>query len=259
MSRAGYLPVQFHSLEDTNTRRSKELDELAPYIGAIRRFPVLTRDEERLLAVRVRRGDVAAKQKMVRHNLALVVAIARKQRRGALRLEDLIQEGNIGLMRAVEKFDPRVGTRFSTYAAWWIRAYVGRYLKEARSAVRPKSGTVAQPDVSLDAPLGDEEGSVSHLDRVEDDGPSPEAGFLSSNGDGLVRESLSRIRNRVGPLGWDIIHNRLERDPPQTLEQIGRRWGVSRERVRQVEAQTKQFLYRYLERVNDADDVCDAA
>ncbi len=242
-----------------HTQRSKEFEELAPYIGAIRRFPLLTRDEERALAMRVRRGDLAAKQKMVRHNLALVVAIARKQRRGAVRLEDLIQEGNIGLMRAVEKFDPQVGTRFSTYAAWWIRAYVGRYLKQARSAVRPKSGTVAQPDFSLDAPLGDEEGSVSHLDRIEDEGPSPEDTFASSKNDLRVRESLSRIRNRVGPLGWDIIHNRLKQDPPQTLEQIGRRWGVSRERVRQVEAETKQFLHRYLERVNDVDDVCDAA
>jgi len=246
-------------LEDTQTQRSKEFEELAPYIGAIRKHPVLTRDEERVLAMRIRKGDLAAKQKMVRHNLGLVVAIARKQRRGAVGLEDLIQEGNIGLMRAVEKFDPRVGTRFSTYASWWIRAYVGRYLKEARSAVRPKSGTVAQPDFSLDAPLGDEEGSGSHLDQIEDERPGPEDELLSSRKDLRVRESLSRIRNRVGPLGWDIIHNRLGRDPPQTLEQIGRRWGVSRERVRQVERQTKQFLHRYLERVNDVDDVCDAA
>jgi len=125
--------------------------------------------------------------------------------------------------------------------------------------VRPKSGTVAQADFSLDAPYGDEEGSVSHLDRIEDERPSPEDRYLSSRNDLRVRELLSRIRNRVGPLGWDIIHSRLKQDPPQTLEQIGRRWGVSRERVRQVEAQTKQFLHRYLERVNDVEEVCDAA
>ncbi len=209
--------------------------------------------------MRVRKGDLAARQKMVRHNLALVVAIARKQHRGAVRLEDLVQEGNIGLMRAVEKFDPRVGTRFSTYAAWWIRAYVGKYLKEARSAVRPKSGTVAQPDLSLDAPVGNDEGDVSHLERLADERPTPEESTVSSTSDLLVRESLSKIRKRVGPLGWDIIHSRLKQDPPQTLEQIGRRWGVSRERVRQVETQTRQFLQRYLERVHDIDSVRDAA
>jgi RNA polymerase primary sigma factor len=196
---------------------------------------------------------------MARHNLALVVAVARKQRRGAARLEDLIQEGNIGLMRAVEKFDPRVGTRFSTYATWWIRAYVGRYLKETSSSVRPRAGTVALPDLSLDAPVGGEEGSVSYLDQVADERPGPEDSLHASRSDLRVRESLSRIRRRVGPLGWDIIHSRLEQDPPQTLEQIGRRWGVSRERVRQVEQQTKQFLERCLERANGSDDACDAA
>jgi RNA polymerase primary sigma factor len=242
-----------------STQRGKELDELAPYVGAVRKYPLLTREQERDLATRARSGDVAAKQQMARHNLGLVLAIACKQPRGALRLEDLVQEGNIGLMHAVEKFDPRVGTRFSTYAAWWIRAFVGRYLKEARSAVRPRSGTVAYADLSLDAPVGDEEGSVSHLDLVPDERPGPESRTISSNDDSRVRASLSRIRHRVGPLGWDIIHRRLEQDPPETLEQIGRRWGVSRERVRQVEAQTKQFLHRYLERVCARDDVCDAA
>jgi RNA polymerase primary sigma factor len=234
------------SIEEKTLQRSKDHEALAPYIDAIRRYPVLARDEERALALRVRSGDRAAKQKLIRHNLALVVSMARRQRRGAVPLEDVIQEGNLGLMRAVEKFDPGVGTRFSTYATWWIRAYVGRYLKEARSAVRPRAGTVAQPDLSLDAPIGDELDDVTRVERIEDREPDPEERCVSSSSDRRIRESLSRIRGRVGPLGWDIIHNRLNLDPPQTLEQIGRRWGVSRERVRQVEGETKRFLHRYL-------------
>jgi RNA polymerase primary sigma factor len=214
-------------------RGSREFEELAPYLKAVRDYPPLTRDEEHAYALKARKGEVSAKQKLVRHNLAFVVAIARKQRRGTVRLDDLIQEGNVGLMRAVEKFDPHAGTRFSTYAVWWIRAYVGKYLKEARSTVRPQSGTVAQPDLSLDSYI-DEDGDVSHLERIEDD-------------------ALGKVRKRIGELGWDIIHNRLQQDSPKTLEEIGKRWGVSRERVRQVELKTKQFLQRYLEGVESVE------
>ena len=229
----------------TTQRGSREFDELAPYLKAVRDFPPLSREEEHTAAVRARRGDMAAKQKLVRHNLAFVVAIARKQRRGTVRLDDLIQEGNVGLMRAVEKFDPGAGTRFSTYAVWWIRAYVGKYLKEARSTVRPQSGTVAQPDMSLDSAV-DEDGETTHLERIEDDGPGPEDLYLQTEGDRDVRDALGKVRKRIGELGWDIVHNRLEQDQPRTLEEIGKRWGVSRERVRQVELKTKQFLERYL-------------
>jgi RNA polymerase primary sigma factor len=230
----------------TTQRGSREFDELAPYLKSVREYPPLSRDEEHALAIRARRGEVSARQKLVRHNLAFVVAIARKQRRGTVRLDDLIQEGNVGLMRAVEKFDPDAGTRFSTYAVWWIRAYVGKYLKEARSTVKPQSGTVAQPDLSLDSSI-DEEGDATHLERIEDEGPGPEDTFLQSEGDGEIRDALGKVRKRIGELGWDIVHSRLEQDQPRTLEEIGKRWGVSRERVRQVELKTKQFLSRYLQ------------
>src|SRR5512136_3506383 len=156
----------------TTQRGSREFDELAPYLKAVREFPPLTREDEHALALRARKGDVRAKQKLVRHNLAFVVAIARKQRRGTVRLDDLIQEGNVGLMRAVEKFDPHAGTRFSTYAVWWIRAYIGKYLKEARSTVRPQSGTVAQPDLSLDSSI-DEEGDATPPNRTRAEGRAP--------------------------------------------------------------------------------------
>jgi RNA polymerase primary sigma factor len=227
-------------------RAGREFEELARYLKTIREFPPLSREEEHALAIRVRNGELAAKQKLVRHNLAFVVAVARKQRRGGVRLDDLIQEGNVGLMKAAEKFDPNAGTRFSTYAVWWIRAYIGKYLKEARSTVRPQSGTVAQTDFSLDGYL-DEDGDVTHLERIEDEGPGPEEVFIHAEDDGEVRDALQKVRKRIGELGWDILHNRLEQDSPKTLEEIGKRWGVSRERVRQVELKTKQFLHRYLE------------
>lgn len=226
-------------------RGGHEFEELASYLEMIREYPPLSREVEHQLAVRARRGEASARRQLVQHNLAFVVAIARKQRRGTVRLDDVIQEGNVGLMRAVEKFDPDAGTRFSTYAVWWIRAYIGKYLKEARSSVRPQSGTVAQADLSLDSAV-DDENETTHLERIEDDAPGPEDTYLSTEADGEVRDALGRIRKRVGELGWDIIHNRLQQEQPRTLEEIGKRWGVSRERVRQVELRTKQFLAHYL-------------
>ncbi len=226
----------------------REFEALAPYLKAAREFPPLTREEEHALALRARKGDVSAKQKLVRHNLAFVVTIVCKQRRGAVRLDDLIQEGNIGLMRAVEKFDPHAGTRFLTYAVWWIRAYTGKYLKSARSTVRPQSGTMAQVDVSLDSALRDED-DTSRLERLEDEAPGPEDAYLSAEGDREVRDALGKVRKRIGELGWDIVCNRLKQDSPKTLDELGKRWGVSRERVRQVEVKTKQFLRRHLEEI----------
>jgi RNA polymerase primary sigma factor len=225
---------------------SRELDALSHYFRTVRDCPRLTREDEHVLAVSAGRGDASAKQALVRHNMTLVVAIARKQRRGTVRLDDLVQEGNVGLMRAVEKFDPHAGTRFSTYAVWWIRAYVSRYLKEARSTVRPRSGDVAQPDLSLDTPIG-EDGDMTHLDLLEDDGVGPEGRYLSAESDHTVRHALAKVRRRIGEPGWDIVRNRLQRDSPKTLEEIGKRWDVSRERVRQIEVKTKRFLKRYLE------------
>jgi RNA polymerase primary sigma factor len=235
-------------------RSMGELEGLAPYLREIRGGTPVTREEERELALRARRGDTSARDELVRRHLGLVVSVARRQRRGSLRLEELVQEGNLGLLRAIEKFDPDAGTRFATYAVWWIRAYVWKYLKQARSTVRPRSGEVALSDVSLDGPI-DEEGDGSFLDRVEDDGPGPDTAYGTAERDRQLRDRLAKVRGRVGELGWDIIHTRLQQDPPDTLETIGKRWGVSRERVRQVELSTKRFLRGYLE----ADPVREAA
>jgi RNA polymerase primary sigma factor len=229
----------------TQTAGRGRSDQLEGYLDQIRLYPPLGREEEHDLALRARAGDRGAARKLAAHNLAFVVAIARRQRLGSLRLEDVIQEGNLGLLRAVEKFDPEAGTRFSTYAVWWIRAYVGKYLKEARSSVRPQSGTVAQADLSLDLAV-DEEGETTHLERIEDPGPGPEEAAVSAQHGRKLRRSLSRLRRRIGEVGWDVVHSRLEQDEPVTLEEIGRRWGVSRERVRQIELRTKETLRRAL-------------
>jgi RNA polymerase primary sigma factor len=224
----------------------REMADLAPYLRMARRFPPLARDEEYALALRARKGDVSARQKLVEHSLAFVVLFALKQRRGAVRLDDLIQEGNLGLMRAAELFDPHAGNRFLTYATWWIRAYTGRYLKQARSTVRPRSGTVAQSDFSLDTPIGDD-GDDDWLERLEHESPGPEDACSSAEGDRQVRGALDAARARIGGLGWEIVRDRLQADSPNTLEEIGNRWGISRERVRQVELKTKQLLHRRLE------------
>jgi RNA polymerase primary sigma factor len=232
-------------------RKTEQQQALAPWLEAARSLPPLTADEERALVQRARAGEGAAREELVRRHLPLVVSFVRKQALGGVRLDDVVQEGNLGLLRAVEKFDPRAGTRFSTYAVWWIRAYVWRYLKAARSSVRPRSGEVARADASLDAPLGDD-GDVTALERIADDAPTPAARYDAEEGDATVREALEKVRGRLGGLGWDIVRSRLERDAPETLEAIGTRWGVSRERVRQVELQTKRFLRGYLQPLEDA-------
>jgi len=236
-----------------------EMESLAPYMRAVREQRPLTRDAERELAIRARNGDAAARNELVRRHLGLVIAFALKQARGTVQVGELVQEGNLGLMRAAEKFDPDAGTRFATYATWWIRAYVWKYLRQARSAVRQRSGTVAREDVSLDAAI-DEDGDVSRLDRLEDEGPTPDERYASSETARRLRDSLEKVRGRIGELGWDIIRTRLQQDPPDTLEQIGKRWGVSREWVRQVEGATKRFLRGYLEQVTqDAEPAAMAA
>jgi RNA polymerase sigma factor (sigma-70 family) len=246
MNGAGSPPRERLPPEVRTTPARREFDDLASYFTVLRAFPPLGREEEHATAVRAVQGDLVAKQKLARHNLRLVVAVARKQARGAVRLEDIIQEGSIGLLRAVEKFDPDAGTRFSTYAMWWIRAFIGRYLRQTRSNVRPKSGTVAREDLSLNASIGGDD-DVSYLDLLKDDGPDPERRSEAAQRDRQVKDALEKVRGRIGPVGWDIIRLRLQRDSPATLREIGDRWTISRERVRQIEVVTKRFLRTYLE------------
>ncbi len=249
---------------------------LGVYLTEIQRIPLLSREEEHALARRVREGDEAAKQRMIEANLRLVVQIARRYLSRGLPLPDLIEEGNLGLLRAVEKFEPERGTRFSTYATWWIRqavtralanqartvrlpVHVGllltRYVREARRLTQELGraptaeelaralGTsereiaeleeVRQHPVSLDAPAA-QEGTATLGDLIADRAAEPSVTLaelfrdrteLMSVLDDLAANERTVLRRRFG----------LEGDPPETLEVIGRRLGLSRERVRQLE------------------------
>ena len=228
----------------TQTRRSGQ-DPFRSYLSSITRVPPLSRHEEHELALHARAGDAAARQKIIRHNLALVVSVVRRFSLGSVRLDDVIQEGNLGLLRATERFDPDAGTRFATYAVWWIRAYVAKYLQEARSIVRPPSGSWASSDLSLDSAVAADD-DTTYMDRVEDERPGPELALQSLEGNREVREILERCRVGFGAIGWDIIQSRLQREEPHSLEKIGERWGLSRERVRQIELRLKKQLARCL-------------
>lgn len=236
-----------------STRRSSEFAGLDPYLRTLPRSSPLTREEERELAIRCQQGDPRARDELITRNLPFVVAVAKRFLGRGARLDDLVQEGNLGLLRAVEKFDVEKGNRFSTYSVWWIRAYIQKYLREVHSAVRGGEDGARRwlRDLSLDMPM-DEEGELTGMDRLEDEGPTPEERTIRTDVDSRLRERLERYRKRIGPLGWDILEERLGSDEPDTLEQIGRRWGLSRERVRQVELQTRKFLQRALEDFHEA-------
>ncbi len=285
---------------DTDVRpetRDTNRANLSVYLRDISRIPLLSPDEETELARRVRQGDEAAKARMVEANLRLVVQIARRYRNRGLPLLDLIEEGNLGLLHAVEKFDPGRGTRFSTYATWWIRqavtralanqartirlpvhveALLGRYVREqqrltqalgrpptAEEVARAMNATVEeieeleeirQQPVSLDAPVADGDTTLGDViaDRAAD--PTESLSTLLRR-----RTDLVSVLDDLAPNERTVLRHRfgLEGDAPQTLEAIGGRLGLSRERVRQIEAAGLRKLRALLAArgVHDADEL----
>ena len=135
-----------------------EFEALSPYLKELHICRVLGRDEELALARRVRAGDMAARDELIRHNLPFVISVAKRYMGQGARLDDLVQVGNLGLLKATESFNPEKGNRFITYAVWWVRANISRYRKDNRSEVRGgEQERVNMSDVRLDAPVGDEE------------------------------------------------------------------------------------------------------
>jgi RNA polymerase primary sigma factor len=252
-------------------------DALQLFLNEMGKYELLTADEEVELAKRIERGDKAAKDLMINSNLRLVVSIAKRYQGHGLSLLDLIQEGIIGLIRAVEKFDWRRGYKFSTYATWWIRQAVQRGVANKAREIRipvhivdrerkigkaerelaAKLGRVptdeevaeaaklplkqvrevkeaARAVTSLDRPVG-EQGDASYGDLVAGDEPGPEETLSVSLEEDTLRRAIESLPERE----QEVVKLRygLNGDAdPKTLEEVGRRLGLTRERVRQVEA-----------------------
>ena len=259
------------------------LDSLRLYLRSIGRVELLTAEEEVALAKRIERGDMVAKQQMVEANLRLVVSIAKGYLGRGLTFLDLIQEGSLGLIRAVEKFDYRKGYKFSTYATWWIRQAVTRAIADKARTIRipvhmveklnkvvhierqlvqrlgrePRPEEIAeeleittdevreilrmaQLPVSLEKPIGEEEES-SLGDFVPDD--SAESPFDTASLS-LRREDIEMALGALPMRERQVIELRfgLHGGPPRTLEEVGRAFGVTRERIRQIENNTLKKL-----------------
>jgi len=259
------------------------LDSLRLYLREIGKVPLLTADQEVYLAKRIERGDMEAKRQMIEANLRLVVSIAKSYLGRGLSFLDLIQEGSLGLIRAVEKFDYRKGYKFSTYATWWIRQAVTRAIADKARTIRipvhmveklnkvvhierqlvQRLGREPRPDeiavelelqteevreilrmaqhpVSLEKPIGEEEESELG-DFVQDDlAESPfETATVS-----LRREDIERALGSLPERERKVIELRygLNGEPPCTLEEVGRAFGVTRERIRQIENNTLKKL-----------------
>jgi RNA polymerase sigma-32 factor len=267
-------------------------DALSAYFAEVGKYPLLTAEEERELAVRVHdHGDPEAAQQLVLSNLRLVVKIAMEYRRVWTNALDLIQEGNVGLLQGVKRFDPGRGVKLSSYSAYWIRAYILKYLIDNIRMVRVGSSRaerklffrlnrarrelesagfapepmllaekldvkeeevidmerrLAEGDLSLDAPVGDESGSASFGDFLAAESESTEAVVAD-------REMLATFRAHVDKFGETvdereriILAERVLADPPKTLREIGEQFGLTRERVRQIEKKLVDRLREYL-------------
>src|SRR6188474_2580964 len=259
------------------------LDSLRLYLREIGRVPLLTADQEVHLAKRIERGDMAAKAQMIEANLRLVVSIAKGYLGRGLSFLDLIQEGSLGLIRAVEKFDYRKGYKFSTYATWRIRQAVTRAIADKARTIRipvhmveklnkvvhierqlvqrlgrePRPDEIAeelettprevrdilrmaQQPVSLEKPIGDEEESELG-DFVEDEAAISPFERASEN---LRKENVRRALDALPPREREVIEMRygLRGQKARTLEEVGRAFGVTRERIRQIENNTLKKL-----------------
>ncbi len=286
---------------DSRSKALVAFDPLQRYLAEIRRFPLLSREEEHRLAVEYKEyGNVEAAYKLVTSNLRLVVMIAREYQKAFKSLLDLIQEGNMGLMEAVKNFDPYRGVRFPSYAVWWVRAYMIRYimndwrmvkigttqaqrklffnLQKEKEKIEAEGLTpgpkllaqrlnvkedevvemeqrLASRDLSVDMPIGDDD-EATLLNFLPDDKQTPEEQFAETQYSDLLREKMELFAKNLKDKELVIYRERLLNEEPLTLREIGEKYGISRERVRQIEERVKKklkiYLSKELKEVNDA-------
>ena len=275
--------LKLDEITDTSYEGINVDDPVRMYLREIGRIPLLTYDEELDLAKKVLQGDEEAKQKLAESNLRLVVSIAKKYVGRGMLFLDLIQEGNMGLIKAVEKFDYTKGFKFSTYATWWIRQAITRAIADQARTIRipvhmvetinklirtsrhllqqlgreptPEEiaaemeipvekvieiQKIAQDPVSLETPIGEEDDS--HLGDFiqDDDSPAPQDSAAYT----MLREQLEEVMNTLTPREAKVLKLRfgLEDGKSRTLEEVGREFQVTRERIRQIEAKALRKL-----------------
>ena len=268
-------------------------DNLHLYLREVSRFPLLKPDEEQRLARRVREhNDSEAAFQLISSHLRLVVKIAMDfQRRWMQNVLDLIQEGNVGLMRAVNKFDPDKGIKFSYYAAFWIKAYILKFIMDnwrmvkigttqtqrklfynlnrerqklinegfdpdaamlsarlgvSEEQVLEMEQRLTAADVSLDAKINDDSNAATRMDFLPALGPGLEEKLASEQIASLVRASIQHIMPKLSEKEVYILKKRLLSDEPVTLREIGERYNITRERVRQLETRLLQKLKQHL-------------
>ena len=274
---------QEETADDAGTENVIIDDPVKVYLKEIGRVPLLTPEEEIDLAMRIMDGDAYAKQRLSEANLRLVVSIAKRYVGRGMQFLDLIQEGNLGLIKAVEKFDYTKGFKFSTYATWWIRQAITRAIadqartiripvhmvetinkvKKVSSQLLHRNGheptaeeiaheldmpvdkvreimRVAQEPVSLETPIGEEEDS--HLGDFIPDDEAPAPADAASHT--LLKEQLSDVLSTLTAREEKVLRLRfgLEDGRPRTLEEVGKEFDVTRERIRQIEAKALRKL-----------------
>ncbi|WP_437278749.1 RNA polymerase factor sigma-32 [Sorangium sp. So ce375] len=275
-------------------------DPLQAYLREVQRHALLTPDEEKELTIKyTKTQDVATAARLVTANLRLVVKLAYEYRRAYKNIMDLIQEGNIGLMQAVKRYDPYRGVKLSSYAAWWIRAYILRFIlnnwrlvklgttqaqrklffnlnkekaKLSAMGIEPTAAEIAKRlsveekevvdmdrrlasgEASLDAPVGDLEGrTIPRVELLVSSGASPDTAYEASEMGMLVHDRLSKFRETLKGKDVIIFDKRMAAEDPLTLQELGNEFGISRERVRQLEARLQSKLRTYLqEELGDA-------